>query len=122
MLILKKMEKLDASEVKTRRLNVKDVLVTQKRWRICNSCADGSAELSQRDHEFQKPTLRREPTERRENLSAESQGDREEFQHEETKDDADARKDFWSIQRDFIYRHHIEPRVQLNVPREESFH
>ena len=30
-------------------------------------------------------------------------------------------KDFWSIQGDFTYRHHIEPRVQLNVPKEETF-
>ena len=57
-----------------------------------------------------------ESTVRRENLSGEPHGDREEFQFEETKDDAEARKDFWSIHRD-----HIEPRVQLYVPREESF-
>ena len=31
------------------------------------------------------------------------------------------RKDFWSKQGDFICRQHIEPRVQLSVPREESF-
>ena len=51
-------------------------------------------------------------TVRRENLSGESQGDREEFRPEETKDDAETQKDFWSIQGDFIYRGHIEPRVQ----------
>ena len=83
--------------------------------------ADGSAKLAGRDHEFQEPTLRREHTARREHLSGESHDAREEFQPEETKDDAEARKDFWSIQGDFIYRHHIEPRVQLYVPREESF-
>ena len=83
--------------------------------------ADGSAKLPGRDYEFQEPTLRREHTARRENLSGESHDAREEFQPEETKDDAEARKDFWSIQGDFIYRHHIEPRVQLYVPREESF-
>ena len=65
--------------------------------------------LSGRDHEFQEPTLRREPTVRRENLSGESQGEREAFQPEETKDDAETREDFWSIQGDFIYRHHVEP-------------
>ena len=27
---------------------------------------------------------------------------------------------FWSIQGDFIYRHHNEPRVQLYVPKEET--
>ena len=29
--------------------------------------------------------------------------------------------DFWSVQGDFIYRHHVEPRVQFFVPKEESF-
>ena len=57
----------------------------------------------------------------RENLSGESQGDRGEFQSEETKDDAETQNDFWSIQGDFIYRHHVEPRVQFFVPKEESF-
>ena len=32
-----------------------------------------------------------------------------------------SRKDFWSIQGDFICRHHSEPRVQLCVPNEEVF-
>ena len=36
-------------------------------------------------------------------------------------DDAEARADFWSIQSDFVYRHHNEPRVQLYVPKEETF-
>ena len=31
------------------------------------------------------------------------------------------RVDFWSMQGDFIYRHHNEPRVQLFVPKEETF-
>ena len=29
--------------------------------------------------------------------------------------------DFWSMSGSFIYRHHIEPRVGLYSPREESF-
>ena len=37
-----------------------------------------------------------------------------------TKDAAEARYDFLSIERDFIY-HHVEPRVQLYVPKEETF-
>ena len=83
--------------------------------------ADGSATLSGRDYEFQEPTLRRESTVKRENLGGRSQGDGEELQPEETKDDAETHKDFWSFQGDFIYRHHVEPRVQLYVPKEESF-
>ena len=39
----------------------------------------------------------------------------------ETTDDAEARAALWSIQGDFIYRHHNEPRVQLYVPKEETF-
>ena len=82
---------------------------------------DGSAKLSGRDYEFQEPTLRRESTVRRESLKGESRGDREVFQPDDSKDDAEIRNDIWSIQGDFIYRHHFEPRVQLCVPREESF-
>ena len=36
-------------------------------------------------------------------------------------DDGEARNDFWSISGNYIHRHHIEPRVKLYVPREESF-
>ena len=114
------MEKLDASEIYPRRLNAKEVLISQKNGEFF-PVADGSAKLSGRDYEFQEPTLRQESTVRRENPSGESQGDREEFRPEETKDDAGIHKDFWSIQGDFIYCHHVEPRVQLHVPKEESF-
>ena len=44
-----------------------------------------------------------------------------ESQTAEPKDDAQARGDFWSIEGDFIYRHHTKPRVQLYVPKEETF-
>ena len=79
----------------------KDVLITHKDGEIVFPVAYGSATLSGRDYEFQEPTLRREHTVRREYLSGESQGDKEEFQPEETKDDAETREDFWSIRGDF---------------------
>ena len=44
-----------------------------------------------------------------------------ESQPANTKGDTEARADFWSIQGDFIYRHHIEHRVQLYVLKEETF-
>ena len=116
-----KLEKLDASEIYPRRLNAREILKTHKDGEFVFPVADGSATLSGRDDEVQEPTLRREHTVRRENLSGESQGDKEEFHPEETKDEAETQEDFWSIQGDFIYRHHIEPRVQLYVPKEESF-
>ena len=36
-------------------------------------------------------------------------------------DAGEAINDFWSISGNFIYRHHVEPRVKLYSPRDESF-
>ena len=36
-------------------------------------------------------------------------------------DAGEAINDFWSVSGNFIYRHHVEPRVKLYSPREESF-
>ena len=36
-------------------------------------------------------------------------------------DSSEARNEFWSMEGNDIYRHHVEPRVQLHVPKEESF-
>ena len=109
---IEELVKLDASEIYPRRLNAKEVLITRDEKFVIPT-ADVSATLSGRSYEFQEPTLRREPTARRENLSGEYHGDWEEVQPEETKDDAEAREHFWSIQGDFIYRHHIEPRSSI---------
>ena len=76
---------------------------------------------SGRDYEFREPALRRERTVRSEDFSGELEGERGESQPTESTDDAEARADFWSIQGDFIFRHHNEPRVQLYVPMEETF-
>ena len=70
-----------------------------------------------RDYDFREPTPRREQTARSEDFNRELP----ESQPRETTDDADARANFCSIQGDFIHRHHNEPRVQLNVPKEETF-
>ena len=43
------------------------------------------------------------------------------LEEDSTQDDEEAKNDFWSITGDFIYRHHVEPRVKLYMAREESF-
>ena len=96
---IEELGKLDASEIYPRRLNAKEVLLTQKDGEFVFSVADGSAKISGRDYEFQEPTLRLESTVKRVNLSGESHGDREEFQPEELKDDAEAQKDFGLLKR-----------------------
>ena len=63
------LEKLDASEIYPRRLNAIEVLITHRDQEFVFPVADGSATSSGRDDEFQEPTLRREHTVRRENLS-----------------------------------------------------
>ena len=42
-------------------------------------------------------------------------------QADSTQGGAEAKNDFWSITGDFIYRRHVEHRVNLHMPREESF-
>ena len=54
------------------------------------------------------------------NVPGESDGSSPPFQ-DSSPDDGEARNDFWSISGNFFYRHHVEPRVKLYVPREESF-
>ena len=41
--------------------------------------------------------------------------------HDSFPDAGEAIHDFWSLSGNFIYRHHVEPRVKLYSPREESF-
>ena len=42
------------------------------------------------------------------------------LQDDSALDDVEAENGFWAIKGDFIYRHHVEPRVKLDMPREES--
>ena len=64
---------------------------------------DGKAKLSGSDYEFREPTPRRKQTERSLNLQK---------QQMTLKPRAD---------QNFIHSHHNEPRVQLFVPKEETF-
>ena len=85
--------------------------------------ADGTAKLSGRDNGVRESTLRRDQTVRSEDFfKKDHQGISDKSQPiDETKDDAEASNDPWSMEGDFIYRDHVEPRVQLYVPKEETF-
>ena len=76
-----------------------DWMITQKEAELIFPVADGSAKISVRDYEFQEPTLRRESTVRRENLSGECHGDGEEFRPEEAKRWRRNREGFWGQRR-----------------------
>ena len=84
--------------------------------------ADGTVTLSGRDHEIPKSTFLRDQPVPNEELGGDLQGSSDESQPiDETKDGAEARNDFWSIEKDYIYRRHVEPRVQYHVPKEQTF-
>ena len=51
----------------------------------------------------------------------ESEGSLLSHPHDSFLDAGEAINDFWSMSGSFIYRHHVEPRVKLYWPREESF-
>ena len=84
------------------------------------------SKLLERDRRLKASTLIRDHLlrgEEQEVFRGESEGlsSPNPLQDDSIRDDAEAKKDFWSITGDFIYRHHVEPRVKLYVPRKESF-
>ena len=56
------------------------------------------------------------------NTLTESEGSPPSPSQDSDPDDGEARNDFWSTSGNFTYRHHVETRVKLYSPREESFH
>ena len=88
--------------------------------------ADGTVKICGGEQRLRTSTLNQERLERGEeqdNLRGESDGVSSPTPHQDdsTRDDAEAKNDFWCITKHFIHRHHVEPRVKLHMPREESF-
>ena len=84
---------------------------------------DGRIKTPEGDQELRTFTLIRPRPSRGEghvDFLAESQGSLPQ-PHDSLPDAGEAMNDFWSMSGSFIYRHHVEPRVTLYSPREESF-
>ena len=116
---------MDASEFDARRLNAKEVSTLQRSGNFMFPVADGTVKIFGREKRLITPTLtwdRPEQGEESENL----QGISDEWytpshlEEDSTRDDEEAQSDFWTVPGEFIYRHHVEPRVKLYVPEEES--
>ena len=85
--------------------------------------ADGRITLSGGDQELRTPTLIRERPirgERHVDFLGESEGSLPPPQ-DSCPDAGEAINDFWSMSGNFKNRHHVELRVKLHSPREESF-
>ena len=96
---------------------------TKENEKFIFPAADGRINLSARDQELRTPTLIREHPIRGEghvDFLGESEGSLPPPQ-DSLPDAGEAINDFWSMSGNFIYRHHVEPRVKLYSPREESF-
>ena len=82
--------------------------------------AVGRIKLPGRDQELRTSTLIRERLIRGEShvdFLGESEGSLSP-PHDSFSDAGEAINDFWSMSGNFIYRHHVEPRVKLYPPRE----
>ena len=74
------------------------------------------------DHDLRTSTsIRQRPIQRENHLGflGDSEGSLP-LPHDSFPDAGEAINDFWSMSENFIYRHHVEPRVKLYSPREES--
>ena len=114
---------MDASEIYSKRLNAKEVIFPKENGKFIFPAADGRINHSGRDQELRTPTLIREHPIRGEghvDFLGESEGSLPPPQ-DSLPDAGEATNDFWSMSGNFIYRHHVEPRVKLYSPREESF-
>ena len=110
-----------ASEIYSKRLNAKEVIFP-KQGEFIFPIADGRIKLPGGDQDLRTSTLIRQRPIQGENhvdFLGESEGSLPP-PHDSFPDVGEAINDFWSMSGNFIYRHHVEPRVKLYSPREES--
>ena len=123
---IEELEEMDASEIHARRLNAKEVFTPMQGDNFLFPVADGTVIVSGGDRRLKPSTLIRDHPERGEEQEV-FRGESDELsslntlQDDSTREDAEAKNDFWSITGDFFYRHHVEPSVKLYMPKEESF-
>ena len=97
--------------------------ISQRTWKIHIPSRRWTNQISGGDQELRTPTLIREHPIRGEShvdFLGESEGSLTP-RHDSLPDAGEATNDFWSMSGSFIYPHHVEPRVKLYSPREESF-
>ena len=119
---LEELETMDAPEIYSKRLNAKEVIFP-KQGEFIFPIADGRVKPLGGDQDLRTSTLIQErPIQGNSNIDflEESEGSLPQ-PHDSFPDAGEAINDFWSMSGNFICRHHVEPRVKLYSPREESF-
>ena len=114
---IEELEEMDASEIHARRLNAKEVLTLQRSGNFMFTVADGTVKIFEGDRRQRPSTLIRDRPERGEECKF--------FEEKQTNSllqplfkmtqHGTMRKPkmIWFITGDFIYRHHVGPRVKL---------
>ena len=119
---IEELETMDASEIYSKRLNAKEVILP-KQGEFIFPIADGRIKTPGGDQELRTSTLvQPRPIQGESNVDflGKPVGSLPPS-HDSFPDAAEAINDFWSMLGNFTYRHHVEPRVKLFSPREESF-
>ena len=103
-------------EIHARRLNAKEVTVPKNGEHFIFPSADGTVKMSGGDQVFRKSTLIRDHTERGEERIGDLLGRIGRGLNHQTQltADSEARNDYWTIPGNYIYRHHVQPRVKLH--------
>ena len=120
---LEELETVDASEIYSKRLNAKEVIFHKEKGEFIFPIADGRIKPLGGDQGLKTPALiRQRPIQGESNIDflGESEGSLPQPQ-DSYPDAGEAINDFWSMSGSFMCRHHVELRVKLYSPREESF-
>ena len=120
---LEELETMDASEIYSKRLSAKEVIFPKEKGEFIFPIADGRIKPPGGDQDLRTSTLiRHRPIHGESNVDflGESEGSLPQPQ-DSIPDAGEAINDFWSMSGNFIYRHHVEPRVKLYSSRDESF-
>ena len=114
---------MDASETEiySKRLNAKEVIFP-KQGEFIFPIADGRIKTLGGDQELRTSTLvRHRPIQGESNIDFLGESERSLPQPQESlPDDGEAINDFWFRSGNFIYRHHVEPRVKLHSPERKN--
>ena len=110
---------MDASEIYSKRINAKEVILTKGKGEFIFPIADGRIKPLGGDQDLRTPTLVRHRPIQEGNIDflGESEGSLPQPQ-DSLPHIGEAINDFWSTSGSFMYRHHVEPRVKLYSPRE----
>ena len=112
---------MDASEICSKRLNAKEVIFPKENGNFIFPMADGRIEPLGGDQDMRTSTsIRQRPIQGESNIDflGESEGSPPR-PSDSLPDAGEAINDLWSMSGNFMYRHHVEPRVKLYSPREE---